>query len=79
MARVEHITCLECLKKCSISVGSGQVTPSLCGECVRKAHDTVRQAHFKMLDNLTMEERLRRVEKWTYDYKVPINPMNVLF
>lgn len=41
----------------------------ICWDCEKKIKEAKEKAHFDELDKLTPEERLRRVEKWIYEYK----------
>lgn len=38
-----------------------------CGDCDTKKRDRTKRQHFGALDALTIEERLRRIEKQLYD------------
>ena len=79
MAFIQEYTCKECGKKSKIAVQSGGIAPKFCAECERKESDIKRIEYFKGLDGLTIEQRLRKVEKWIYDYKAPINYRDVRF
>lgn len=51
----------------------------ICPACKKVDEAQKREAHFKMLDGLTIEERLRRVEEWIYDYNPPVDPRKTTF
>lgn len=46
----------------------------ICSKCDKKQKQLKREAHFKFLDSLTVEQRLRKVEEWIYDYKPAVHP-----
>lgn len=48
---------------------------SVCPYCERKDVEKKEREYFEALDSLSMEERIRKIEKWIYDYKPPSNPM----
>lgn len=79
MAFVTDYRCNKCGKTGKIAVGAGQLAPNICTECDAKEKDIKRRTHFSDLDGLTIEERLRRVEEWIYDYKIPISIRDVRF
>lgn len=54
--------------------GAGQPTPTVCGKCLIKEESKKRRLHFSGLDGLTIEERLRKIEEWIYDYRPPTIP-----
>jgi hypothetical protein len=43
--------------------------PTICGACKAREIDLARIEHFAKLDALPIEERLRRIETWIYDYR----------
>ena len=47
----------------------------ICSECKKELVDNERREYFEALDKLSMEERLRKIEEWIYDYEPPRNPM----
>ena len=47
----------------------------ICKECTDTMIDKERRNYFKALDKLSMEERIRKIEEWIYDYVPPRNPM----
>lgn len=42
-----------------------------CPHCAKAEADEKEAAHFAMLDELSLEERIRRIEKWIYHFKFP--------
>lgn len=42
-----------------------------CPHCVQIEKEAKRKAHFAALDQLTLEERIRKIEEWIYSYKPP--------
>ena len=72
-------TCVVCGRKGQIAVSSGCVAPSLCTGCKKLESDCTRREHFHGLDGLTVEERLRKIERWIYDYKPHVNPTSIRY
>ena len=68
MAYSTTITCTKCLKLKTIIVSSGDFT-TVCGECKAAEEQEKRDKYFAELDKLTLEERVRRIEEWIYDYQ----------
>ena len=69
MAYQTTITCRECGKNKQVIVPSSGGYVSECGECKAKIEQEMRDRHFAELDALSLEERIRRIEEWIYDYK----------
>ena len=79
MALVTKFFCTVCKAERSEAIGSGRLRPTICRGCLKFEADCKRREHFGGLDALTLEERMRKIELWIYDYKPPINPMNVRY
>jgi len=79
MAIITTMFCGVCKETKPTSVGSSQATPMICCSCAKKIADEKRRLHFHGLDGLTIEERLRKVEEWIYNYKVPIDSRNIRY
>jgi hypothetical protein len=79
MAVITTMFCKICKEVKQTTVGSGQSIPMICCSCAEKEADEKRRLHFSGLDGLTIEERLRKVEEWIYNYKRPIDPRNIRF
>ena len=77
MAVLSQITCTGCGVRTHVSHRPGDAPPQKCGACRKRDLDALRKAHFDELATMPMEERLRRVEEWIYDYKphVPLSEM----
>ncbi len=45
----------------------------LCDNCYKKHADNEADNYFNELDKLTIEQRIRYIEKWIYDYKPPVD------
>lgn len=79
MAYMREVVCQQCHNK------YGEVSPPewpyvhICPACTQIKKDADKKAHFDQLDALTVEERLRRIEEWIYNYKPPINVRDVFF
>lgn len=70
MAYLTDVFCTECQQTKQTIVGSnGPRYHSVCSECQTILDKQERDTHFTALDKLTLEERLRKIEEWTYDYK----------
>lgn len=69
MAYLRYIKCKGCGNERQVAVNSGMPTPDLCNECQKKNNDIKRRTYFHGLDGLTIEERLRKIEEWIYDYE----------
>ena len=80
MARVEHFVCSACNQPKSglAAVGIPKI-PRVCSGCQAKLDDAERTAHLEILKELSIEERLAKIEAWIYDFKVPTDPMRTLF
>jgi hypothetical protein len=65
MALLSTITCLECGKEKEVVYGVRDFR-NICHECERAKEEAKATAHFKHLDSLTIEERLRNIEKALY-------------
>ena len=48
---------------------------SVCSDCKQAKEDKARKEHFDALDKLSINDRLRKVEEWIYDYNPYDNPM----
>jgi hypothetical protein len=71
MVYMQDITCSVCGKQTQESVGAGRVATFVCSECHSKEVAKKRREHFAKLDAMFIEDRIRRIEKWIYDYKPP--------
>jgi hypothetical protein len=69
MAYLTYIRCKKCGKNSQVAVNSRMLTPDLCYECTEKEEGKKRREYFFGLDGLTIEERLRKIEEWIYDYR----------
>lgn len=74
MALVTTRNCITCHE--SFAAVNEQVE---CNNCINAAKIALREKHFSELDNMTLEERLRRIEEWIYDYRAPISPWDMKF
>ena len=71
MAMIRNFICSVCNSASTGCVNPG--TADICNSCVRKKVDRDKREYFHGLDGLTTEERLRRIEEFIYNYKVPAN------
>lgn len=77
MALIASFTCNVCNKERSECIGAGAPPRTVCSGCLKLESDRKRREHFYGLDGLTVEERMRNIEKWIYDYKERIHPMDI--
>ena len=71
MALLVACTCKHCHKGFQGVTSHSSRTPDECSECHQARIDMERREHFGGLDALSVEERLRRIETWIYDYRPP--------
>jgi len=71
MALVVEFVCSKCNKHSQMAIGCGSPTPTVCNSCNRIQSERLRRQYFSGLDGLTIEERLRNIEEWIYDYRPP--------
>ena len=69
MAIITEYICTQCGEHEEAAIASGAPIPSLCYKCQEQENDRKRREYFHGLDGLTIEERIRRIEEWIYDYK----------
>lgn len=79
MALLGNIVCKECGQKKSVMYNPAKGPPRVCNDCREIRVADKRKEHFAELDALTVEERLRRIEEWIYDYRPPVHPLDVMF
>lgn len=53
-------------KFCDVCNAETWHTNNVCGLCLERRLTTASNKHFAELDKMTMEERVRRIEKWIY-------------
>jgi len=53
--------------------------PSTCETCRMKKATAERNIYFTNLNRLTLEERIRRVEEWIYNYSPPVDPNDIKY
>jgi len=63
--------CPTCKQVYTPIYAAGSVRGSGCPFCADTAATEKEEKHFAELDALEMEERIRRIEKWIYNYKPP--------
>jgi len=68
MAVLSRITCERCGQAADV-MHAPMDRPKVCGTCTAKAAESKRDQHLSDLAALSLEERLRRVEAWIYDYR----------
>ena len=69
MAYNTVITCTACGENKNVIVPSSGPRTSRCHDCEAAYNAEQRANYFAELDNLTLEERVRRIEEWIYEYK----------
>jgi hypothetical protein len=55
-----------------VSHAPGSPRPKVCHSCRRAADRDAREQALAEIAELPLEERLRRIEAWIYDYKPPV-------
>ena len=78
MAFIINFICRTCHQNVQEAVGSGQ-TRNQCRSCENKEAAAKRAQYLKGLEALTIEERLAKLEAWTYDYRPPVNINDIRF
>ena len=69
MAYMMDGLCAKCGNKFQYN-GFGSIMNSItCGVCLQKEEQEKEDKYFAELDELTLEERVRKIEKWIYRYK----------
>jgi hypothetical protein len=68
MALIYHIICSVCGKAKDV-LASANSYLNICNECQKKQDDIKRQAWLFERSRLSIEERIRKIEEWIYDYK----------
>ena len=58
--------CSECKEEYNSTIDDLE---NLCLDCKMEIEGSKREKHFRELDKLTLEERVRKIEEWIYDYK----------
>jgi DNA replicative helicase MCM subunit Mcm2 (Cdc46/Mcm family) len=69
MAVLSRITCKGCGTTTEVNHSPAEAPPEICGVCQHAEAASKREQHFAELDALQIEERLRRIEAWIYDYR----------
>lgn len=69
MAILSHITCEQCGEKKDVMHSPSEVTPKFCDECKAKTKAEAKDRYLMSLGGLSIEERLRKLEEWIYDYR----------
>ena len=71
MAFRKQIFCPECKTHTEIIVGSGQQSTFMliCDSCREDELKTKKQKHLAGLKVLSIEERISKLEEWTYHHK----------
>lgn len=69
MAYRTQCKCYECGSVWEDSVGSGLPEPKVCPTCIQCKEDIARNEYFSDLDQLTIEQRLRLIEEWIFNYR----------
>lgn len=69
MAVLSRIKCKRCEASATVNHSPADAPPEICGLCQQAEVESKRDQHFAELDALSVEERLRRIEAWIYDYR----------
>lgn len=69
MAYEANIYCTKCGENKTVIVGVGGVPGLICDSCKSIAEVESRDKYFADLGKLPIEERIRKIEEWQYDYR----------
>lgn len=72
MAVLSSIKCEACGTNTHVSHRPDDAPPKACHQCACKAAEKTREQALNEIAALPLEERLRRIEAWIYDYRVPV-------
>lgn len=79
MAYIDTIFCTRCQERRQVLCSANKALPSLCDRCKQLEEDEKYKKHCEHLDSLTIEERVRKIENWIYNYKPYDNPFDMRF
>ena len=79
MAILTRIICQECQHLVDVMHPPHKRAPQICRSCQSIIDQRKRQDHLCDLSMLPIEERLRRIEEWIYDYKPPVRIEDIRF
>jgi len=76
MAVARMAMCSKCSTK--FTAFNTDMSPDVCSACKKTDDEVKEKAHFNELDKLTLEERIRKLEKWSYNHKcnTGFNPLD---
>ena len=69
MAMISTITCSVCGQGVDVAHPASECPPDICGECQKKADETKKKLYLNVLKELSLEERIARIESALYDYE----------
>lgn len=69
MAYQTMIFCTECSQSKQAIASADNPAPIVCSECRIRIESERREKYFAELDKLTVEERIRKIEEWIYNYQ----------
>jgi len=69
-----HITDWVCIQ-CGSSIHSSRPRNNVCAPCQSTNESNDRKAHFRKLEEMSIEERLRKVEEWQYMHDCDDSPL----
>jgi len=69
MAYMTTIFCTQCNESKNTIVGAGDSPSLICDSCRLENKDKERKEYFASLDKLPLEERIRKIEEWIYEYR----------
>jgi len=76
MAVMVEVKCPTCKKvyRTGVPARMGYISELLCSDCEKLEKEVKEKAHFDVLDSMTIDERVRRIEKILYDMSVNPKP-----
>jgi hypothetical protein len=79
MALLSRITCGTCGKEADVWHSPSDPKPRICHACRDTAAAEKREDALAAVAALPIEERLRRIEAWIYDYRAPVPLIEMRF
>jgi len=79
MALLGIIMCKACSLEKEVMYSPSQGKPTICSQCKKAKEEKAKQEYLDKLATLPIEQRIRAIEEWIYDYKPPIHWSDIRF
>lgn len=79
MAYLKPSFCDKCGSHYQACISAGFEPPKMCYDCQAVEDAAARKEYFANLDKLSIEERIRKIEEWIYNYRPPVDYRNARF